>query len=324
MATPGQARRSLVRASPCLRLMRGPSRHHDLVAASTPVSIVSSVGPAGRHQHRRSGMEVAGGRGCSWNGPRRPRSARTRWGPPVRVPDPAGAGRGRGRRRQEVRTDPRFTSSLEALADWLQTEGVRKVVMEATGQQLEALLVGAGGARAGAAAGRAPATTRILPGAARPTSATPPGSCELLRVWAAAGQLRGGPGRLGSCGSLSATPTRPRPGHGAECQRIQQDPGGRRGSSRVSVAADPPGRLGSGDAGRPRPRGARPEGPGRAGQGQAAQQAPPAAPSPAGPLQEHHGLLVGLALDHQGAPGGRDRPPGRPRGRGDRPVRPGP
>jgi hypothetical protein len=55
MATPGQARLSLVRASPCLRLMRGPSRHHELFAASTRFSIVSSVGPAGRHQHRRSG-----------------------------------------------------------------------------------------------------------------------------------------------------------------------------------------------------------------------------------------------------------------------------
>jgi len=52
----------------------------------------------------------------------------------IRVPDPAGAGRGRGRRRQEVRTYPTFTSSLEALADWLQTEGVTQVVMEATGQ----------------------------------------------------------------------------------------------------------------------------------------------------------------------------------------------
>jgi hypothetical protein len=29
---------------------------------------------------------------------------------------------------------PTFTSSLEALADWLQAEGVAQVVMEATGQ----------------------------------------------------------------------------------------------------------------------------------------------------------------------------------------------
>jgi hypothetical protein len=55
MATPGQARLSLVGVSPCLRLMRGPSRHHELFAASTRFSIVSSVGPAGRHQYRRAG-----------------------------------------------------------------------------------------------------------------------------------------------------------------------------------------------------------------------------------------------------------------------------
>jgi hypothetical protein len=53
-------------------------------------------------------------------------------GLPSCVPDPAGTGR--GRRRQEVRTYPTFTSSLEALADWLQAAGVTQVVMEATGQ----------------------------------------------------------------------------------------------------------------------------------------------------------------------------------------------
>jgi hypothetical protein len=56
----------------------------------------------------------------------------------------------------EVRTYPTFTSSLEALADWLQAEGITQVVMEATGQQLEALLVCAGGARVGAAVGQRP------------------------------------------------------------------------------------------------------------------------------------------------------------------------
>ena len=50
----------------------------------------------------------------------------------IRVPDPAGGGR--RRRRQEVRTYPTFTSSLEALADWLQAEGITQVVLEATGQ----------------------------------------------------------------------------------------------------------------------------------------------------------------------------------------------
>jgi transposase len=60
----------------------------------------------------------------------------------VRTPD-SGPG---GRRRQEIRTFPTFSADLEALADWLQAEGVTQVVMEATGQRLEADLVGAGGA----------------------------------------------------------------------------------------------------------------------------------------------------------------------------------
>jgi transposase len=46
----------------------------------------------------------------------------------VRTPD------GDGGRRQEVRTYPTFTSGLEGLADWLEAESVREVVMEATGQ----------------------------------------------------------------------------------------------------------------------------------------------------------------------------------------------
>ena len=70
----------------------------------------------------------------------------------VRTPDP-GPG---GQRRQEIRTFPTFSADLEALADWLQAEGVTQVVMEATGQQLEAGLVCAGGARVGAAAGQRP------------------------------------------------------------------------------------------------------------------------------------------------------------------------
>jgi transposase len=51
----------------------------------------------------------------------------------IRVPA-ARVGQGRGRRRQEVRTYPTFTSSLETLADWLQAEGITQAVTEATGQ----------------------------------------------------------------------------------------------------------------------------------------------------------------------------------------------
>jgi transposase len=45
----------------------------------------------------------------------------------VRVPDSEGG------RRQEVRSFPTFTSSLERLAEWLAAERVTQVVMEATG-----------------------------------------------------------------------------------------------------------------------------------------------------------------------------------------------
>ena len=45
----------------------------------------------------------------------------------VRVPGPEGG------RRQEVRSFPTFTSSLERLVEWLAAEGVTQVVMEATG-----------------------------------------------------------------------------------------------------------------------------------------------------------------------------------------------
>ena len=65
----------------------------------------------------------------------------------VRVPD------GRGGRAQEARTFPTFSSGLEALAGWLAGEGVTQVVLEATGQQLEADLVRAGGGRLRAHAG---------------------------------------------------------------------------------------------------------------------------------------------------------------------------
>jgi transposase len=69
----------------------------------------------------------------------------------VRVPD------GHGGRDQEVRTFSTFTSGLEALAGWLAAEGVVQVVMEATGQLLEAHLVCAGGAGLCVAAGQRPA-----------------------------------------------------------------------------------------------------------------------------------------------------------------------
>jgi hypothetical protein len=61
-------------------------------------------------------------------------SARTRWWPAsASLTLPAWVGVGDDAT-LEVRTYPTFTSSLEALADWLQAEGVTRVVLEATGQ----------------------------------------------------------------------------------------------------------------------------------------------------------------------------------------------
>jgi transposase len=48
----------------------------------------------------------------------------------VRTPDPDAG----GQRRQAIRTFATFSADLQALADWLQAEGVTQVVMEATGQ----------------------------------------------------------------------------------------------------------------------------------------------------------------------------------------------
>src|SRR6266566_1824976 len=113
MATPGHARLTLVRASPCLRLMRGlPGTTNCLLRARVSASFPRLALPGATS----TGDPVGGGRrwSCSWNAPRRWMSARTRWWP--------------------ASAYPTFTSSLGALADWLAAEGVTQVVMEATGQ----------------------------------------------------------------------------------------------------------------------------------------------------------------------------------------------
>ena len=47
VVAPGKARLSLVQVSPWFRLMRGPSRYHEVCSAKTSISVVDSVGPAG-------------------------------------------------------------------------------------------------------------------------------------------------------------------------------------------------------------------------------------------------------------------------------------
>ncbi len=132
----------------------------------------------------------------------------------VRVPD------GHGGRDQQVRTFQTFTSGLEALADWLADQGVTQVVMEATGQQLEADLVGAGGAGLCAAAGQRPA---------RQDPARPQDRC-LRRGLAGPGCWSTGCYGAASCprprSASCATPARYRKrliqAHSSEGQRIQK------------------------------------------------------------------------------------------------------
>jgi transposase len=212
----------------------------------------------------------------------------------IRVPDPAGAGRGRGRRRQEVRTYPTFTSSLEALADWLQAEGVTQVVMEATGQYwkpcwyvleergLELLLVNA-------------RHVKILPG--RKTDVGDAAwLCELLEC----GLLRGSfvpPPAIRQLRDLVRYRKRLIQAHGAECQRIQktlEDAG----IKLDSVAADVLGvsgraMLGALVAGERDPLVLA-----ELARGRLRAKLPQLRQALRGRFGEHHALLVGLALDH--------------------------
>jgi transposase len=212
----------------------------------------------------------------------------------IRVPDPAGVGGGRGRRRQEVRTYPTFTSSLEALADWLQAEGVTQVVMEATGQYwkpcwyvleergLELLLVNA-------------RHVKILPG--RKTDVGDAAwLCELLEC----GLLRGSfvpPPQIRELRDLVRYRKRLIQAHGAECQRIQktlEDAG----IKLDSVAADVLGVSGRAIL-KALVAGERdPQVLAELAKGKLRKKLPQLRQALRGRFGEHHALLVGLALDH--------------------------
>jgi transposase len=212
----------------------------------------------------------------------------------IRVPDPGGTGRGRGRRRQEVRTYPTFTSSLEALADWLQAEGVTQVVMEATGQYwkpcwyvleergLELLLVNA-------------RHVKILPG--RKTDVGDAAwLCELLEC----GLLRGSfvpPPAIRQLRDLTRYRKRLIQAHGAECQRIQktlEDAG----IKLDSVAADVLGVSGRAMLGALVAGERDPQVLAELAQGKLRKKLPQLRHALRGRFGEHHALLVGLALDH--------------------------
>jgi transposase len=212
----------------------------------------------------------------------------------IRVPDPAGVGGGRGRRRQEVRTYPTFTSSLEALADWLQAEGVTQVVMEATGQYwkpcwyvleergLELLLVNA-------------RHVKILPG--RKTDVGDAAwLCELLEC----GLLRGSfvpPPQIRQLRDLVRYRKRLIQAHGAECQRIQktlEDAG----IKLDSVAADVLGVSGRAMLGALVAGERDPQVLAELAKGKLRKKLPQLRQALRGRFGEHHALLVGLALGH--------------------------
>jgi transposase len=212
----------------------------------------------------------------------------------IRVPDPGGAGRGRGRRRQEVRTYPTFTSSLEALADWLQAEGITQVVMEATGQYwkpcwyvleergLELLLVNA-------------RHVKILPG--RKTDVGDAAwLCELLEC----GLLRGSfvpPPQIRELRDLVRYRKRLIQAHGAECQRIQktlEDAG----IKLDSVAADVLGVSGRAMLAALVAGERDPQVLAELAKGKLRKKLPQLRQALRGRFGEHHALLVGLALGH--------------------------
>jgi transposase len=132
----------------------------------------------------------------------------------VRVPD------GRGGRAQQVRTFQTFTSGLEALAGWLAAEGVVQVVMEATGQLLEAGLVGAGGGRLPAAAGQRP--PRQDPAGRKTDVCDAAWLARAAGARAAAGQLRAPGPDPRAARPRPATASGPFQAHASEGQRIQK------------------------------------------------------------------------------------------------------
>jgi transposase len=206
----------------------------------------------------------------------------------VRVPG------GRAGRRQEVRTYPTFTAGLEALADWLQAEGVTQVVMEATGQYwkpcwyvleergLELLLVNA-------------RHVKILPG-----RKTDVGDAAWLAELLEHGLLRGSfvpPPAIRQLRDLTRYRKRLIQAHSAECQRIQktlEDAGIKLGS----VAADILGVSGRAMltalvAGQRDPKVLA-----ELARGRLRAKLPQLRQALRGRFGDHHGLLVGLALDH--------------------------
>src|SRR5713101_2650166 len=206
----------------------------------------------------------------------------------IRTPDGAGG------RHQEVRTFGTFTGHLDALADWLDAEGVRQVVMEATGQYwkaiwdvleergFELLLVNA-------------RHVKILPG--RKTDVGDAAwLCELLEH----GLLRGSfvpPGAIRELRDLTRYRKRLVQNHTSEQQRIHktlEDAGIKLGS----VASDVLGVSGRAML-RALVAGERdPETLAEMAKGALRKKIPELRQALRGRFRDHHRLLIGLSLDH--------------------------
>src|SRR5215212_4548604 len=140
-----------------------------------------------------------------------------------------------------------------------------------------------------------PATSRSCP-AARPTSAMRPGcvSCWSVGCCGAASCPRR---RSGSCGILSATASGPFQAHGAECQRIQktlEDAG----IKLDSVAADVLGVSGRAMLAALVAGERDPQVLAELAKGKLRKKLPQLRQALTGRFSDHHGLLVGLSLEH--------------------------
>ena len=211
----------------------------------------------------------------------------------LRVPG-GGVGRGRGRRRQEVRTYPTFTSSLEALADWLQAEGVTQVVMEATGQYWKPIwyVLEERGFRLLLVNAR---RVKLLPG--RKTDVGDAAwLCELLGC----GLLRGSfvpPPQVRELRDLVRYRKRLIQAHSAECQRVQktlEDAGIKLGS----VATDVLGVSGRAMLAALVAGERDPVVLAALAKGKLRKKLPQLRQALTGRFSEHHALLVGLSLGH--------------------------
>ena len=206
----------------------------------------------------------------------------------IRVPGAA------SRRRQEVRTFSTFSRSLEALADWLNEQGITHVVMEATGQYwkpvwyvledrgFELMLVNA-------------RHVKILPG-----RKTDVGDAAWLAELLEHGLLRGSfvpPAPIRELRDLTRYRKRLIQTHSSECQRIQktlEDAG----IKLDSVASDILGVSGRAML-RALCSGQRdPEVLAELAVGRLRKKIPQLREALRGRFTEHHALLVGLALDH--------------------------